>query len=63
MQVERMAHLLSDDFQSLSNWGTETETERECFITLNYQDAMYVQFSFWLCFTMRSNDNFNFPTG
>ena len=21
---------------------------------------MYVQFSFWLCFTMRSNDNFNF---
>ena len=22
---------------------------------------MYVQFSFWLCFTMRSNDNFNFP--
>ena len=56
-----------DDFQSLSKreGGGERERvgERENFIILNYQDAMYVQRSFWLCFTMRSNDNFNFPLG
>ena len=50
-----------DDFQSLSKG--ERKRERECFQTSNYEDAMYVQFNFWLCFTMRLNDNFNFPPG
>ena len=52
-----------DDFQSLSKGGGERVRERECvcFITLNYEDSMYVQFYFWLCFTMRSNDTFSFP--
>ena len=63
-----------DDFsKSLKGGGGEREREREterervwvsvCFITLNYEDAVYVQFNVWLCFTMRSNDKFNFLLG
>ena len=55
--------VVDDDLQSLPKREREREREREHFITLNYSDAMYVQFEFWLCFTMRSNDTFNFLPG